>query len=164
MTDRFAPRARRREVADEDSLLVRGHYDYADSYEIELAEGDMRTPQEVFRDAVGQGPSVLRPIVPIVHRQVLRFRLGALVSPNHLFGWRVVYSGPEVIHLEAAGPLMRGIIVGRRASPPTVVFTTFVVYVRPATARIIWALVGPLHRRIVPSFLELGARAELSVR
>jgi hypothetical protein len=149
-----APRARRAQVAAQDALLVGGHYDYADAFEIEVPKGDTRTPEQAFRAAVPHGPSGL---VPLVHRLVLRFRLGPLVSPDHFIGWRVVSSDSEIIHLEADGPLMRGIIVGRRADPSTAVLTTFVVYVRRAPARIVWALVGPLHRRIAPHLLERGA-------
>ena len=149
-----APRARRREVAEQDSLLVGGPYDYADAFGIELRQSDTRTPEQAFRAALPHGPSSL---VPLVHRLVLRFRLGPLVSPDHFIGWRVVSSDSAVIHLEAEGPLMRGIIVGRRADPSTAVLTTFVVYVRRAPARIVWALVGPLHRRIAPHLLELAA-------
>jgi hypothetical protein len=96
----------------------------------------------------------------MIHTMVLRFRLGPLASGDHIFGWRVMASDSEVLHLEAEGPLMRGIIVGRRAHPSTVVFTTFVVYMQRLPARIIWALVGPLHRLTVPYVLELAARAE----
>jgi Protein of unknown function (DUF2867) len=151
-----APRARRTEVAEEDERLVGCRHDYADAFEVELPHTDRRTPEQAFRAALPQAPSSLR-FVPLVHRLVLRFRLGPLASPDHLIGWRVVSSDTDVIHLEAEGPLMRGIIVGRRADPSTAVLTTFVVYVRRTPARIVWALVGPLHRRIVPHLLERGA-------
>jgi hypothetical protein len=153
---RCAPRARRTEVAAQDALLVGGHYDYADAFEIEVLQGDTRTPEQAFRAALPNGPSGL---VPLVHRLVLRFHLGPLTSPDHLMGWRVVSSDADAIHLEAAGPLMHGVIVGRRADPSTALLTTFVIYVRPAPARIVWALVGPLHRRIAPRLLELAAAA-----
>ena len=114
MTDTLAPRAQRREVTAEDSHLVRDHYDYADAFEIHISEGETRTPEQMFRAALKNGPSVLS-LVPVVHRQVLRLRLGPLASPDHIIGWRVVSSDAEVIHLEASGPLIRAVIVGRRA-------------------------------------------------
>jgi hypothetical protein len=69
----------------------------------------------------------------------------------------VVTSTPEVLRLEAAGPLLRGMIVGRKTDSSTLAFTTFLEYVRPAPARVIWTLVGPLHRLIAPRLLERGA-------
>lgn len=158
MTGRVVERARRSEVAPEDALFVRARYDYADAFEIQLSERDTRTPKQVFRSALKEGHPGLR-TVPIVHRHVLRFRLGPLSSPDHLIGWRVVASEPDVVHLEAVGSLMRGNIVCRKVPPSTVVFTTFVSYVRRVPARIVWALLGPLHRRIVPHLLERGASA-----
>jgi hypothetical protein len=160
---RCAPRARRTEVAARDALLVGGHYDYADAFKIEILPSDTRNPHQAFRAALTRGPS--HPgLVPLVQKHVLRFRLGPSTSPDHLMGWRVVSSDAEAIHLEAVGPLMRGVIVGRRADPSTAVLTTFVVYVRRAQARIVWALVGPLHRRIAPHLLELAAPAATTGR
>ena len=86
-----APRARRREVNADDALLVRGHYDYADAFEIETLQSDTRKPQQLFRAALTRAPSFLR-LVPIVHKHVLRFRLGPSASPDHLLGWRAMTS------------------------------------------------------------------------
>jgi hypothetical protein len=154
-----APRARRRRVADEDSRLFGGHYDYADSFEVDVPEADARTPEQAFRAALARGPSVARyvPVVPVVHQHILRFRLGPLDSADHLFGWQVVTSTPTVLRLEAAGPLLRGTIVGRKTDSSTLAFTTFVDYVRPVPARVIWTLVSPLHRLIAPHLLEWAA-------
>ena len=98
-------------------------------------------------------------LIPIVHKYVLRFHLGPPVSPSHMFGWRIVTSTPDVIRLEADGPLIRGILVGRRDSGPTAVLMTYVFYVRPIPARIIWALVGPLHRKAAPYLLKRAVAA-----
>jgi hypothetical protein len=160
MTGQVKPRARRREVPAED---VDADYDYADSFEIELAETDARTPEQLFRTALERAPS-LPPLVPVVHRYVLRFRLGPLASPQHLFGWRVVTSEPDVIRLEADGPLMRGIIIGRRASRSTAVLTTYVYYRQRARARVIWEFIGPLHRRVAPYLLQFGAAPSCQAR
>lgn len=154
MTNTLAPRARRREVA-EDSLRV-GDYDYADAFQIQLPETDTRSPEQLFRQAVDSRWLMLR-WVPLAHRWVLRLRLGPASSPNHIFGWRIVASEPDVIRVEAEGPLIRGVIVGRRRPPSTAVMTTYVFYVRRKPARVVWALVGPLHRRIAPYLLERAA-------
>ena len=71
---------------------------------------------------------------------------------------RVEMAQPEVIHIEASSPLLRGVIVVRRVEPMCVVLTTFVFYQRPVT-RIVWALAGSLHRRVVPYLLMKAASA-----
>ena len=142
-----------RAVVVTDPLIESDSYDYADAFEIEIPQADTRSPEQLFRDASGGGPQVLR-WVPFVHQWVLRFRLGPASSPNHIFGWRIVTSEPDVIRIEADGPLMRGVIVGRRDSTSTAVLTTYIFYVRRAQARVIWALVGPLHRRVAPRLLQ----------
>jgi hypothetical protein len=152
MTGPFAPRARRRDVAPDPDV----DYDYADAFEIELADADRRTPEQLFRAALERARSA-PPLIPLVHKHVLRFHLGPLTSPDHLFGWRIVASEPDLIRLEAQGPLMRGIIIGRRVFPSTAVLTTYVIYVQRMRGRVIWALVGPLHRMIAPYLLECGA-------
>jgi hypothetical protein len=48
--------------------------------------------------------------------------------------------------------------VGRRADASSTRLTTLLVFRRPA-ARVVWALVGPLHRRIAPYLLARAAQA-----
>jgi hypothetical protein len=129
-------------------------YDYADAFEVEVSEGDTRSPEQVVRAAV-DGASSISLVIP-VHRWVLGFRLGPRSSPDHLFGWRIVTSEPDVVRLEAEGPLMRGIIVGTRVSKTRAVLTTYVTYVQRGRARVVWTFVGPLHRMIAPRLLKRG--------
>jgi hypothetical protein len=160
MTDLRPTHARRRSRVGPDPLIGRTDYDYADAFEIQLPTGDDRSPEQLFRATVDNASSVMR-WVPMVHRHVLQFRLGPRSSPDHIFGWRIVTSDPDVVHLEAAGPLMRGVIVGRRTAS-TAVLTTFVFYVSRARARVVWAIIGPLHRRIAPNLLERAANRHLT--
>jgi hypothetical protein len=147
-----------REASVDDSAIERRDYDYADAFEIDLPITDARSPEQMFRTAVAHEPSVMR-LIPLVHKHVLRFHLGPAVSPDHMFGWRIVTSKPDIIRLEAEGPLMRGILIGRRNSESTAVLMTYVFYVRPMPARLIWALVGPLHRIAAPLLLRRAAAA-----
>jgi hypothetical protein len=151
---RHAPHAWRTGVEVPD-VLVGAEYDYADAFEIQLPEGETRSPEQMFRAALDDASWVQR-WVPVVHRQVIRFRLGPRSSPDHLLGWRIVSSDADVIHLEADGPLMRGVIVGRRTSRSTGVFTTFVFFRKRTAARMLWPIIGPLHRRVAPYLLERG--------
>jgi hypothetical protein len=71
-------------------------------------------------------------------------------SADHVDGFRIVESGPEVIHLEASLPLMHVVMVGRKVEPTRRMVTTVLHYERPVLARLIWAIVGVGHRRTVP--------------
>jgi hypothetical protein len=154
MSSQGAPHARRSGIVAPEPLIGGARYDYADSFEIQLPESDTRSPEQLFRTSVKQASSALRWAVPIVHRRILLFRLGPLSSPDHLLGWHIVTSEPELMQLEAAGPLMRGVIVVRRVGQTGATFTTFVFNVRRAPARIVWAIIAPLHRRVAPYLLK----------
>jgi hypothetical protein len=158
MGDRRVPGAHRVQVAEE-PLLDGGRYDYADAFEIHVPEPDTRTAEQWVRRGLEGAPSALRGGVVVVHRYLLGFRLGPLSAPDHVLGWRIVTSQPDVVLLEAVSPLGRGVIVGRRPDPGSTVLTTFLFRTRPVPARIIWAFLGPVHRRIAPYLLERAAAA-----
>jgi hypothetical protein len=149
------PRVRRRPVVAE-PLIGSQRYDYADAFEVRLESDDARSAEDVFRAGLEQAPASLRALVLIAHRHILRFELGPSSSSDHVLGWQILASEPDVVHLSAAGPLLRGVLVGRKVGPTAVVLTTFVYYRHPA-ARIIWAIVGPLHRRVAPYLLRRAA-------
>jgi hypothetical protein len=148
------PHARRTEVVVPDFLVGSSAYDYADAFEIDLSPAERRSPEQLFRAALDNA-SWLQRWVPVMHRHILRFRLGPGSSADHILGWRIVSSSPDVIHLEASGPLIRGVIVGRRTSQSTAIFTTFVFYTW-VPAPVVWAVAAPLHRRVAPYLLERG--------
>jgi hypothetical protein len=150
-------RARRRAVPAAEPAIAPAKADYADSFEITVSEDDFRTPEQLFRAALAQA-RWMRRLVPVVHRYLLGFRLGPASSPEHLLGWRIGVSTPDVIALEAVSPLARGVIVGRKSSG-AVSFTTYLYYARAVVAAIIWALVAPLHRAVALHLMELGAAA-----
>ena len=151
-----AQRACRVPVPVEEPLIGSDSYDYADAFEIELREPDARSPEQLTRCALEQGPWPVRWTVWIGLRHVLRLKLGPRSSPDHVFGWTILTSRPEVIHLEAVSPLLRGVLVLRRPAPTVVAVTTYVRYTR-APARFLWTVVGPLHRRVARYLLEYAA-------
>ena len=153
-----APRARPVPVVAGEPLIGGDRYDYADAFEIRLPEPDARSAEQFARCALEQAPWPVRWTIRLAHRHLLRLRLGPASSPDHLLGWKIVTTQPDVIHLEAVSPLLgRGVLVGRRADPTCMVITTYVFYARPAPARVVWRIAGPLHRRIAPYLLEQAA-------
>jgi hypothetical protein len=159
MGDQGAPRARRVPVDSDEPLIGSDQYDYADAFEIRLREPDARSAEQFARCALEQLPLPVRWTIRIAHRHALRLRLGPRSSPDHLLGWKILTSRPEVLHLEAVSPLLgRGVLVARKVDPTRVVLTTYLFHTRrPAPARVVWNIAGPLHRRIAPYLLERAA-------
>jgi hypothetical protein len=148
-------RAHRVPVPRDEPLIGAAAYDYADSFEIRVPESDERSMEEFVRGAIEDAPRSVRELVWLVHRHVLRFRLGPRSSASHVLGWRIKTSERDVFRLEATSTLFgRGIILGRRPDPTRVVVTTYVFRSRPTIGRAIWTLVGPLHRRVAPYLME----------
>lgn len=157
MRGRNRPRAQRVPVATEEPLLRGDAYDYADAFEIRVLGQDPSTAEEWTRRALEEAPRLIRWTILIAHRYVLRFRLGPLSSPDHVLGWKVVTSQPEVVHIESVSPILRAAIIGRATSATTRAATTYLFYKRPVLGRMIFTVVGPIHRRISPYLLERAA-------
>ena len=129
-------------------------HDYADSFALLMSEPDDHTAEEWVRAGLEQ--PLLRRLIVLVHRHVLRFALGP-ADEQHILGWRIAVSEPDVVMLQTGGPLLRAVIVARRTSPTSAVASTFVFYERSGT-RLLWLLVGPLHRRVAPYLLRRADR------
>jgi Protein of unknown function (DUF2867) len=132
--------------------------DYADAFEVLIGDDDSRTAEQAFRDGLGAEPGAIGRLVLWTHRHVLRFRLGPFTSSDHVIGWKVVHSDPDQLVLTTDGSLMRGQLVLRRQADRHAVLTTQLFYRHHATARIVWAVVGPVHRALAPRLIEHSAR------
>jgi hypothetical protein len=136
--------------------------DYTDFFEVEVTHPDDRTAEEWARSALEGMPTALRALVLFAHRRLLRFGLGPLEEADHVLGWRVVSSEPDAVRLEAEGPLLRAVLVGRRTSPTSTALRTSLFFRRRRAARLTWTVVGPVHRRVAPYLLARAARTGLS--
>jgi hypothetical protein len=153
-----APRAHRVGVAADEPLIGPGRYHYADAFEIRLHERDPRSAEEFARCALEQAPWLVRGVVLIAQRSVLRVKLGPRSAPDHVFGWKIVMSERDVIKLEAISPLLgEAVLVARRPDATTAIVTTYIFYARPTAARVLWTIVGPLHRWVARYMLEHAA-------
>ena len=148
-------RAQRVPVLRDEPLIGDAAYDYADSFEVRVPESDGRSMEEFVRCAIEDAPRPVRELVWLVHRDVLRLRLGPRSSASHVLGWRIKTSERDVFRLEATSPLFgRGVILARRPDSTRAVVTTYVFHSRPTLGRAIWTFVGPLHRRVAPYLME----------
>jgi hypothetical protein len=137
-------------------LLGDSEYDEADSFEIRLDESDTHSAEEWVRTSLEDAPAALRLLIRRVHRDVIRFRLGPQSDAQHVLGWQIVTSSPDVLQLEAAGPIARGVIVARMHSPTRATLATFVFYRHPS-ARLMWAFIRPVHQRVARYLLHRAA-------
>ena len=156
MRDENAPRARRVSVSTSEFLRGDEQPDYADAFEIHVPETDERTAEQFARCALEQAQWPVRWTIRIAHRFLLRFKAAGRSSPNRIFGFRILTSRPDVVHLEASSSVMRGVLVARRADPTRAVMETYVFY-NSRKARVLWRIAGPIHRRVAPYLMEHAA-------
>jgi Protein of unknown function (DUF2867) len=135
-----------------------GDFDYADAFELHTAGPDSRTALEWLRAGLEESPVAVRWLIVIVHTHALRFRLGPRSGGDHVLGWKITKLDPGEARLEASGPLIHARLVGRRSDPHTVRLDTFVTFNNRRAGPVVWALVGPLHRKIAPQLLKRAAR------
>jgi len=136
-----------------------GQFDYADAFEIRPPAGDERTAEDWMRCGLEEAPLPLRWTILVAHRFVLGFDLAPRSAPGNIMGWRIVSSVPDLTHLQATSPLLQGDLVARRDNEARVTLSTYLSFNRPRPARLVWMVVGPLHRRIAPYLLERAAAA-----
>ena len=132
--------------------------DYVDVFEVPILQGDVRSAEEAFRDALGDKAGTQGGFVLWIHRHVLRFRLGPYSSPEHIIGWPIMHSDHDEIVLATGGPLMRGQLELRREDGQRAVLTTRLHYRHKIAAPAVWAIIGPLHRMMAPRLMERSAR------
>jgi hypothetical protein len=130
--------------------------DYADAFEVSRSRTDRRSAEQWARDGFERVSLPTRRSLLLVHRWILGFRLGPWASPNHVLGWRIVTSEPELLHLEARSRLLNGHMVWR-LHDERLVMTTFLYYEMRRTAPVVWAVIGKLHRGGAPDLFELAA-------
>ena len=152
-----SPRRRARRVRVESDPLVAGPADYADAFEVTIDPADARSAEEFARDVLANAPRPVYWLIDVAHRFVLRFDLAPRRSPEHIMGWAITHSEPGVVRLEAGGPIVRAVIVGRRPEPSRRVAVTSVFFENRAAARILMRVVAPVHRSVAKLILERAA-------
>jgi hypothetical protein len=130
--------------------------DYADAFEVTRNPTDRRSAEQWARDGFERLPVTIRRSGLLAHRWILGFPLGPWVSSNHVFGWQIVTSEPESLHLEARSTLLSGHMVWR-LHRERLVMTTFLQYEMRRMAPVVWAVIGNIHRGATPYLLELAA-------
>ena len=132
--------------------------DYADAFEIARTQSDERSAETWARDGFERLPTAARRSGLLAHRCILGFRLGPRGSSEHVFGWRIAVSDPDLLLLEAQSRLFSGQMVWRLYES-RLVMTTFLRYEMRRTGSAVWSVIGNVHRGGAPHLLRLAATA-----
>jgi uncharacterized protein DUF2867 len=130
-----------------------GGSDYRDIFEVPLTASDDRSAKELYLAGIASMPTWLALVVLVAHRYLLRLRLAPASAPRHLMGWQIMDSDHDSLRLGAAGPLIDSVLVARRTGS-TAVLETSLTYRRSVLGRLVWAVVGPVHRKVGPYLLR----------
>lgn len=130
-----------RRVAVSDPIATASPYDYADAFELRLPGPDRCSPEEWVRAGVDATPAWIKWVAGA------RDGLGSA---------RIIESSAEIVVVEDSDPLMSTVMVGRNPTPERRVLTTVLRYKRPLLTRVVWAIVGILHRRTAKRVIAGG--------
>jgi hypothetical protein len=126
--------------------------DYTDAF---LVPGTgVHTAEDWARAAFRAGS--LRDTKQLVWRRVLQLRLGPVDAPDRVAGWEIVDSRSDRVVLAAESWHLTARLVFE-ADAERAQVTTRVTYRHPA-GRLVWAVVGPIHRHAVPDILAAARR------
>jgi hypothetical protein len=130
--------------------------DYVSAFEVDRMPADERTPEQWARAAWEEAPGPLRRLLLAGWTVGLRLRLGPRPAPDHVLGWPIVASTPDVVVLQARSSLMicQNVV---RLSGIQARWSTVVRYEKGG-ARVLWSLAAPVHHRTLPALLNRAAR------
>jgi hypothetical protein len=133
-------------------------WDYADTFEVLLDQPDDHPAEQWVRAALEQSSGPVRHLIPLVHRNIVRFNLD-LDDPDNLLGWHQIVSEHDSAAIEADGSLLRAVVVARRHTPTRCTGSTYLFFHKPTAARLMWLFVRPLHLQLERQLLAGAARA-----
>lgn len=131
-----------RQVEATAPIATAQRYDYADAFELCPSEPDPHSPETWVRAGLDATPKWVDRVAGL-----LGIRSAPAETADQVGDFRVIESGPEMVHLETSLPLMRVVLVGRRVEPTRRKFTSVLHYQRPVLARLVRAVLGIGHRR-----------------
>ncbi|MEV4807312.1 DUF2867 domain-containing protein [Nonomuraea sp. NPDC049421] len=135
-------------------ITATGTADYQDVFEVTISE--RRSPEQWARAVFQDAPPPVRWFLLLGWRALLGLRLRRpLSSAHHILGWQVAASDGATIRLALSSPLMNAQLLFR-VSDDALTLTTDIAYLDRA-GWLIWALVAPVHRRMIPYLLTRAA-------
>ncbi len=125
--------------------------DYADSFVVDGV--DQRSAESWARGTLEECPTALRWLITFGWRYVLGLRLHRGRSPQFVAGWPIVQRVPALIVLEVDSRVLGRARLTFTCSDSSASASSNIEFGRRG-ARAIWAVVGLLHRRILPYALD----------
>jgi hypothetical protein len=126
--------------------------DYEDAFLIDIGLAQDRSAEQWAREILEAAPVSTRRALTRGWSG-LGLRLGPAQSDQHVLGWEIRHSDPDVVLLGARGRLgLSGELIFQR-SPRSLLYAT-VVQLENRVARGLWAAIESRHRRVVQDLLE----------
>jgi hypothetical protein len=139
-----------------EAFRLLGRVDYQDAFTVQTPV--TREPEEWARLTLEQdAPKFLRRMIRTIH-QAIGLQLAPADSAEHIGGWEVSDSTRDHAVLAVDGRIMTPRIIVTTAQGH-VVATTQLRFDQPS-ARVMWAVVAPLHRAVARFLLSNTAKAE----
>jgi hypothetical protein len=133
-------------------LATLARIDYEDAFLVDIGLAQDRTAEQWAREMLEAAPVSTRRALTRGWSG-LGLRLGPAQSDQHVLGWEIRHSDPDVVLLGARGRLgLSGELIFQR-SPRSLLYAT-VVQLENRVARGFWAAIESRHRRVVQDLLE----------
>jgi hypothetical protein len=129
--------------------------DYWAAWEATVSSGDRRSAEQWARATFEGAPSALRAFIVAGWTVGLGFQLGPRPSPEHVLGWKIASSSPDLIILEAQ--FRYGVAHNLWWVDGSRVLAGTVVRYNKKAGRPVWAAVAPVHHRVIPYLLGRAA-------
>ncbi|QKG19566.1 DUF2867 domain-containing protein [Actinomadura verrucosospora] len=133
--------------------------DYGDAFTVRVGRGDGRSAEAWMREVFERAPAPVRAFLLVGWRAVLGLRLGPRPSPDHVLGWTIAEREDGAVRLRLESALMTARLT-LRLDGGAAHWATSVSY-RRGSGRVLWAVVAPIHRLMVPYLLKRAARVSL---
>jgi hypothetical protein len=141
------------------ATFARSTANYAAAFALTTDTAETRTALQWAREVFEGAPVALRWCMTFGWRWALGLKLGPRPSDDHVLGWAVaegdLVAGSTELHAESRFLRARNIVI---VEASTVTWVTLVHYSH-AVARLLWALVRPIHHLTIRSLLARAARA-----
>ncbi|MGH3714373.1 MAG: hypothetical protein ACRDT4_13060 [Micromonosporaceae bacterium] len=139
------------------ALNLLDRVDYEDAFTVRSSVP--QSAEQWARLALEGAPPALRGFILGAHR-ALGLRLASPKSPDHVLGWEILQSEPDLLLLGTEGHILTPRIV--LSTPPGRVVAATLIRFDRVGARAVWAVVAPIHRGVARYLLDRTAKRRRS--
>jgi hypothetical protein len=141
--------------ADALALSTLPRVDYSDAFRVELSGGPSLSGEEWARETLeGASPKARRELSR--GWPLLGLKMAPVATEGAVLGWRLRHGHDDFALLGAESRTGMPAELLFRPEPDGLLFATFIGFRNPLM-RVVWAPIGPPHRRVVPALLRRAA-------